>query len=244
VDAELQLLVVEQDDGDRLLVVCYAAHPTLLPAAETRLSADYPGFLERALEAATGAEVFFLSGAVGSMGPGQPGDTGTPLEQARALGEALAGEAAAALAELSLEPRADVAATATAYRMPLLQVRLGRRLRWSPFLVRWLGVDEEAWISAVKLGGLALVGAPGDLSGEIAVELKRRARERGIELWTTSFNGAYLGYISPDRYYESAARGGREGYEMYTMSWGGPQQEEQLTLLTEAALEALGAAPR
>jgi len=116
--------------------------------------------------------------------------------------------------------------------------RLGRWFRWSPFLVRRLGVEDEAWLSVVRLGDLALAGIPGDLSGEIAVNLKARARERGVELWVTSFDGAYVGYISPDHYYETASREGLEGYEMYTMSWGGPQQEELLSRLVGAALDA------
>jgi len=113
--------------------------------------------------------------------------------------------------------------------------RLGRWFRWSPFLVRRLGVEDEAWLSVVRLGDLALAGIPGDLSGEIAVNLKARARERGVELWVTSFDGAYVGHISPDHYYETASREGLEGYEMYTMSWGGPQQEELLSRLVGTA---------
>lgn len=237
VDAELQLTVLEQEDGDRLLVTCYAAHPTLLPPAQMRLSAAYPGFLERALESATGDEAFFLSGAVGSMAP--VATDGAPIEQSRRLGEALARRAVAALPDVRLSGELDVAWTATAYSAPALQVRPRAGLRWSPFLVRALGVEPEGRLTAIRIGDLVVAGFPGDLSGEIAVELKSRARRRGLELWTTSFNGAYLGYISPDRYYASASSGGPAGYEMYTMSWGGSQQEAQLTLLVEAALGAL-----
>jgi hypothetical protein len=132
-----------------------------------------------------------------------------------------------------------VAYAATPYRTPILQARIGSRWRWSPLLLPWLGLSPEGWLSVLKLGDLVLVGAPGDLSGEIALRLKSRVRGRGLELWTTSFNGAYLGYISPDRYYATAATRGREAYEMIAMSWGGPQHEAQLSLLVEAAVDAL-----
>jgi hypothetical protein len=238
VDSELQLLVVEQRDGDRLLVACYAAHPTLLASSQSRLSGDYPAFLERALERDGGSEAFFLSGAVGSMGPERP-PAEAALERARLFGEALAAHALALESEPVLREQLDVAYAAAPYRTPVLQARIGSRWRWSPLLLPWLGLSSEGWLSVLRLGDLVLVGAPGDLSGEIALRLKSQLRGRGLELWTTSFNGAYLGYISPDRYYATAATGGPEAYEMITMSWGGPQQKAQLSLLVEAAVGAL-----
>ena len=58
-------------------------------------------------------------------------------------------------------------------------------------------------------------------------------------MWVLSFNGDYVGYVSPDRYYDTASREGKEGYEMYLMSWCGPQQGELLVRLIRRMVEEL-----
>ena len=70
-----------------------------------------------------------------------------------------------------------------------------------------------------------LVGTPADFCGEISVKLKSWAEERSTDLWVTSFNGDYVGYISPDAYYNDLEENGGLGYERGTMSWIGPDQE-------------------
>ena len=43
-----------------------------------------------------------------------------------------------------------------------------------------------------------------------------------------SFNGDYVGYISPDQYYRDLEPDGSLGYERGVMSWIGPDQEAYL----------------
>jgi len=238
VDGALTWMLVEQDDGDRLVVSSFPAHATVLPAGNVTLSADYPGELEAALERESRTEAFFLAGAVGSMGPTLERGV-EPEVRSRKLGDDLAGRLLPALRRATPVRPGDVASAGAGFSMPPLQVRIGRRLRWSPLIVRWSGIDEQAWLSLVRIGGLVLMGAPGDLSGEVALPIRRRAAQRGVTMWTLSFNGAYVGYLSPDRYYLASPRTRIERYELYTMSWCGPQQEAFLTRLIEDGLEAL-----
>ncbi len=239
VDSDLHFLRLVKDDGESCLVASYTAHATVLGADQTAASSDYPGALERALERRFGGLAIFLAGAVGSVAPvpGAPG--GDDYQRAEALGEALAQRLAEGLAGSAAEERVDIASLGIPLEMPPLQVRITRRLRLSPFLVRGLGVNNGAWLQAVRLGDTVLVGTPSDFSGELALELKAWAAGRGVELQVLSFNGDYIGYVSPDRYYTTAGREGREGYEMYVMSWCGPQQGEFLVRLIQRAVEAL-----
>jgi len=80
---------------------------------------------------------------------------------------------------------------------------------------------------------------PGDFSGESAIALREAASRHGAALWALGFNGDYAGYISPDRYYATARRDGTEGYEMYLMSWCGPNQEAYFAGLADVATRAL-----
>ena len=84
-----------------------------------------------------------------------------------------------------------------------------------------------------------LIGTPADYSGEISVQLKSKAAKKGIDLWVLSFNGDYVGYISPDAYYNELEPDGSLGYERGTMSWIGPQQEAYTTTLIERLIEKL-----
>ncbi len=247
VDPDLQVLRVEKEDGASCTLVSYAAHATVLPAGNMELSAGYPGALERAIERQEGATAMFLAGAVGSMEPvtsaTSEASVAGSFEAAEGLGRLLAGKVEDVVADLVYRERLDIASSGAAFDMPPFQVRLNRYLRLSPWLVPRLGVDNRAWLNGLRIGDAILVGTPSDFSGELSIELKAWAAERGIDLWLLSFNGDYIGYVSPDRYYETASRSGREGYEMYTMSWCGPQQAEVLVRLIRRLVEDLSTGP-
>jgi hypothetical protein len=61
-----------------------------------------------------------------------------------------------------------------------------------------------------------MVGLPCDFSGELVADLTQYAQKKGFQLMITSFNGGYIGYITPDKYYQ------RDTYETLTMNWFGP----------------------
>ncbi len=236
VDPDLHYLLVEKDDGSRAVAVAYGAHATVLRAENMQWSAGYPGYLVRALERDGADLALFLAASVGSMGPVAPGEG---FAAAEAIGEALAARVLPELGALVLKERLDVTSVGVPVTMPPLQVRLNRRLRLSPLLVRSLGINNGAWIGGVRVGRTVLVGTPSDFSGEMSGALKDWGAEQDLDLWVLSFNGDYVGYVSPDRYYLTAERGGREGYEMYVMSWCGPQQGEFLVRLIRRTVEAL-----
>jgi neutral ceramidase len=236
VDPSLQYMVVEKDDQSRAVAVSFGAHATILGPDNMKWSAGYPGYLVRALEREGADMALFLAGAVGSAGPVAPGEG---YAAAEAMGEALAAKILPELRGTVLEEHLDVTSAGVPVTMPPLQVRINRRLRLSPLFVRSLGINNGAWIGGVRVGRTLLVGTPNDFSGEMSPALKDWAAESGLDLWVLSFNGDYVGYASPDRYYTTAVREGKEGYEMYDMSWCGPQQGEFLVRLIRRTVEEL-----
>ena len=224
VDSELSYMFVEQEDGDRCFLVSYSAHPTILGADNMQFTGEYPGFLMRRITEQTGAEAIYLGGAVGSMSP-RPPEEKDPFDRCRAMGTALADKVLRAVANTTLfKDKVDVASIGFPIRLPPFQLRLSENWRISKFLFPILGVDTDGWMHAVRIGDVALVGTPADFCGEISVELKSRTNNRVGNLWVLSFNGDYVGYISPDRYYYKDEKGGY-GYERGLMSWIGPDQE-------------------
>ncbi len=239
VDSELSVLLVEQAGGDRCVVVSYSAHPTILGSDNMEVSGEYPGFLMRHLRAELGVEAIYLGGALGSMGHRAP-EGETDFERSEAMGRALAERALAVLKGLP-EGRSDVAVAAAGFplSLPPYQARLNPDWRFSKYLLPMLGIDHDAWLQGLRLGDTVLVGLPADYSGEISVALKETAAREGIDLWVLSFNGDYVGYISPDRYYSDVEPGGGLGYELGTMSWIGPDQEAYTTNLVSQLVRRL-----
>ena len=250
-DAALDCLVVERDDRRRAILVRYSAHATVLGADSMELSADYPGYLQRAIERRTGAFAVYIGGALGSMGPVPPADSPANGEspdfaRARALGEALADlvvRHTAALADGDFREVAAVRAVGLPLRAPPLQLRVSQGLRLSPIALAAGGVSRDAWLGAIRIGDALVFGVPADLSGEVSAAWKRSARERGVLAVPTSFNGAYLGYVSPDAWYGELRDAKGIRYETGLMSWCGPDQEAYFSALFLAALDGLWPEP-
>jgi len=239
VDGELSYMLVEQKDGDRCFVVSYSAHPTILGADNMKFTGEYPGFIMRRIKERTGAEAIYLGGAVGSMSP-RPPEGGNPLDRCRAMGAALADKVLEAVAGATLfKDKVDVASIGFPVQMPPFQLRLGKNWRVSKLLFPVLGVDTDGWMHAVRIGAIVLVGTPSDYCGEISIDLKSRVQNRISDLWVLSFNGDYVGYISPDKYYYDEDEKGGYGYERGTMSWIGPDQEAFTVSLIMHMIDAL-----
>jgi hypothetical protein len=79
------------------------------------------------------------------------------------------------------------------------------------------------------------LSTPCDFSGELALALKDTLRARGFDAVVTSFNGDYVGYVIPPRYYHLG------GYEPRLMSFYGPYLPDYFTeLLRDLALHLAG----
>ena len=237
-DTELSYMVVEKEGGARCFVVSYSAHPTVLGGSNMEFSGDYPGYLARALERETGGFAMFLGGAVGSMTTRHAGNE-SGFEKAAAIGEGIARHVLDGVDALELRREVEIASVGVLLELPSFQWRIHPSWRLSPFLIRFLGIDSDGWLQCVRVGDAYFAGMPSDFSGEISVRLKDWAHTQGADLWVLSFNGDYVGYISPDAYYATARPDGKEAYEMYLMNWCGPNQEAFFTHLAREAVTAL-----
>ena len=155
-------------------------------------------------------------------------------QQARveAMGAAMADRLLAAVNGLHFEDHVGIASLAAAYTPPPAQARLfSPNWRLSPFAFKLLGVPTTGRLQAARIGSMFLIGMPYDFSGETSREWQQWARERGTDLWVTSFSGAYLGYLSPDKYYHEIGKGlhYNQNYEIGEMNWFGPNQEAYVT---------------
>ncbi len=239
VDDELSYLLVEQSDGDRCYTVSYSAHPTVIGSSTMEYTAEFPGYCQRALEA-DGAFALYLGGALGSMGPRAP-EGADDFARVEAMGEALADLVLRDARNAEFEDKLDVVSVGVLLQLPPLQIRvMSPEWRFSKFLPPLLGIDWDGWIHGLRVGDVVMIGTPCDLSGEISVKWKGAAQEQGLDLWATSFCGDYVGYVSPDKYYDQVTdKNGNPEYETGMMSWIGPHQEAYLTALKDHLITAM-----
>ena len=241
VDPVLNWMLIEKANGKRCYMMRFSGHPTILDDDNMLISAEYPGYLQRAVENATGATAVYLGGAVGSMSPSAP-DAPTPFEKCEAMGNVLAKLVLDASQNPSFTNSADVASISIPIDLPPLQVRLfSTKWRLSPLSRFITGLHTTGWMSAVRVGDAVFVNAPGDFSGEIASTWRDWAKPKGIDLWVSGFSGEYIGYISPDRYYgEVLDSKGNMAYETGQLSWAGPHMEGFFTALMQHMVDDMG----
>ncbi len=241
VDPVLNWLLVEKANGKRCFVMRYSAHPTILDDDNMQFSAEYPGYLQLAIEKATGATAIYLGGGVGSMSPSAP-DAPTAFDKCEALGNALAQLVLQATQAPAFVSNADVVSIGVPLDLPPFQMRLlSTKWRLSPLARYIAGLRSTGWMTAVKVGDIVFVNAPGDFSGEIVATWRQLAAKKGFDLWGSGFSGEYAGYISPDRYYQEVTdKKGNPAYETGVLSWLGPHMEGFFTALMEHMVDVMG----
>ncbi|HWW01466.1 MAG TPA: neutral/alkaline non-lysosomal ceramidase N-terminal domain-containing protein [Candidatus Acidoferrum sp.] len=214
VDPEFSFVVLKQKAGTTAVLGSYAAHATVLSGDMMEFSADYPGCWERAMEQATSGMALFLAGGVGSSSqvPGADGFAG-----AERMGQALAAALLEQLPHTALTNRLDFGLLGLDVSLPPLNVRVTDGVRLRPWLASdLLSVRKTCLIQAFRLGDSLWVSTPCDFSAELALEIKDSLKAIGASTVVTSFNGDYIGYVIPLRYYHL------NGYEPRLMSFFGP----------------------
>ncbi len=214
VDPEFSFLLLRQERGRTAVLGSYSAHATVLGADVMEFSGDYPGEWQRAVEASTGGLAVFLAGGVGSHGPvaGAKGFAG-----AERMGRALAAGVLERLPGVPVSATVPLGSAAVEVGLPELNARISDGVRLRPWLAGLLlPVRDTCVIQAVRIGATAWVSTPCDFSGELALGVKDHLRARGADAVVTSFNGGYVGYVIPRKYYHLS------GYEPRTMSFHGP----------------------
>jgi len=245
VDSAANFCVVQQNAGAKCILMRYSAHPTVYGERMTDFSAEYPGAFQRAVAKDTGTEAIYLGGAVGSMGPQAPEVLGDTAARVEAMGQGLARKLIAGMAELKFEDTVDIASLVFQFGMPQFQIRpVSPHWRISPVFSRFFGgLPPVGRVQMARIGNMVFVGMPYDFSGETASDWRLWAARQGINLWVTSHSGAYLGYLSPDKYYNVVEPDGGMDYETGLMNWFGPNTEAYMTDLFHHGFEKLVGAP-
>lgn len=226
-------LRAEQAQGKKALIGIFAAHATTLGGNNWQFSADYPGYFYHRLEAAGIDLPVFCAGSVGSHGPESQGKD---FEKSQYLGETLADSVLKYSRMIVMTDTITLTAFQVKMELPSFQVRLTDGLRLAPFLSEKLFPPVGAvFVQSARIGHFIWTTTPADFSGESAINHQNNLYHKGFASAITSFNGAYVGYVLPAKYYHY------NEYESRVMSWFGPNMGPYMDEIIYRMTESLTA---
>jgi neutral/alkaline ceramidase-like enzyme len=190
VDNELTVLRVDGAGGEPLAaVVNWTAHPTFMGAQHMEFSGDWPGHLQRTLEAliGRGVTVLYFNGAEGDQSPTPRVGRAPAWEQAERYGRELALEAWHVWA--SIRPQAVSNFVARFEPCPL-----PARVAHPDFMRtggKEYGLDEAKMATllerlcptathctSLRVGDWVIAGVPGELAAGLGLRIKAAVREK------------------------------------------------------------------
>ena len=235
VDSLLRVIEVHHSDSSKLLLMSFTAHATCLFARDIVLSRDYPGKLVDAIEKQGYDFVMFMAGAVGSH-------AGKVPEQGWSCVDLMSEEVAKGF--LSNRDRLFNVndSTLVMHRVPLLlsetQAKVLKDWRLRSWTFDLAFGDYPEFLTVLRVGNIVMLGTPCDFSGEFNRSIDALAERHGLHAMVTSFNGGYIGYVTPGKYYDE------DHYETQLMSWYGPGNGEYIEhCMEQLMLSVLTPAP-
>lgn len=217
----LNLVSFSQDNGRKAVIGIFAAHATTISTWNDEYSGDYPGYFQRSLEAKGTDLALFFAGTVGSHTNKGKGEK---FEKAKYVGETLADSAMVVINTMEYDSVMTIASATTQLEIPKLQAfSISAKRKLSPFMGSKLMPElKSMYLQGLKLNDFIWLTFPYELSGEYGIDLKNALQLEGYNSALTSFNGQYLGYIVPQKYYYY------DTYEARLMGWYGPSMGDYL----------------
>ena len=214
-DGLIRLLQFKKATGESALICTFSGHATLFEDSMWNyLSRDYPGSLVDRLEKKSADFAMFMAGAVGSTGPEAHGQT--DFAEIRNYAGDLATRIERTVPQIQTKPDSVLTLLTLPLSLREPHPRIADNWRVRPWLFYAVFGDYPSDLKALRIGQTVLLGTPCDFSGELVADFKPLAQKKGVNLMITSFDGGYVGYITPDQYYHQRT------YETRDMNWFGP----------------------
>ena len=215
---DFSFISVEQTGRKKAIIGSFGAHSTTMGSGNMEVSADYPGYWERKIEQSSADLALFCGGSMGSQ---SPSGEGKGFDKPKLIGESLADSLNAHLSGLVLNNKTVLSAISLKMFLPEYHIRLTTRINLTSYLSKKLmPLPENVYVQALRIGNLVWITAPCDFSGEYALQIKNALAAKGFSANVSSFNGSYVGYIIPGRYFYL------DEYESKLMGWFGPNMGE------------------
>ncbi|MBL7968385.1 MAG: neutral/alkaline non-lysosomal ceramidase N-terminal domain-containing protein [Prolixibacteraceae bacterium] len=211
-------IYLEQLGGKKAVMGSFSAHSTTMGAGNMEISGDYPGYWQRKMEATSVDLAVFLAGSVGSQ---SPVGEGKEFERPKMIGESLADSLNRYLPKTKLDRTIPLSAVSIKMPLPEFHIRISdHRNLTTAVSDKLMPFPMNPYLQTIRIGQFVWISTPADFSGEYAVQIKNNLAVKGFQANISSFNGSYVGYIIPSRYFYM------DEYESKTMGWFGPNMGE------------------
>lgn len=228
-DSWLRLVKIRQDTGKEAVMITYNAHNNGLRHDMPMLSNDYVGALLGNLQNKNNIDfALFASGMVASHNWNGKGDD---YESVAKGGKVLSDLVVLQLPQIATKSIDKIKFATLPIEVREPQFRLNEEFKVSKWLFEAVIGKLDAYMSVLQVGDIVLVGMPCDFSGELFAEIATITAQKKQNLVITSFNGAYIGYISHDRLY------GSQHSEIKDMNWVAPESSWYFTEITKKLLK-------
>jgi len=215
---DFSFITVEQTGRKKAVIGSFSAHSTTMGAGNMEISADYPGYWERKMEQTSADLALFFAGSVGSQ---SPVGEGKGFDKPKLIGEALADSLNVHLPKAILNNTVTFSTLSLKLQLPQYHMRATTKINLSTWLSKKLmPLPENAYLQTLRIGNMVWITAPCDFSGEYALQIKNALAAKGFSANVSSFNGSYVGYVIPGRYFYLYE------YEPKLMGWFGPDMGE------------------
>lgn len=213
-NSDFSYFFIQQKEGKKAVIGSFAAHSTCMGDKNMEISADYPGYWERKMENTAVDYAIFMAGSMGSQ---TNSGEGKGFEKPRFIGESLADSTISHLKNVVTTDSVLLASATIKLNLPEYHFRITTTRNLSTSLTKKLmPMPENACLQEIRLGNMIWITTPSDFSGEFALQLKNTLAVKGFDANVTSFNGSYVGYIIPGRYFYL------DEYEPKLMGFFGP----------------------
>lgn len=240
VDKGLTVTRIDYENGKPMAVlVNWTAHPTFMDVKDMHVSGGWPGYLQRELEQwiGDGVTVIYYNGAEGDQSP--IGISGVShYEKAENYGRALAIKVFKLFYEVKTESKIEFNYNYSKVELPQRRVHPsfmetgGTEYNLTPEALEVvLKVMSPATtsIGAVRIGDLLIVGAPGELTAGLGLQIKNQLIENGIKYPTIGgLANEWISYILTAEQYNNGG-----GYESSVSFYGDKLGE----IITEAMID-------
>ena len=224
VDGEASVMTVEAASGGVIAtLVNFAAHADILGKRNFQVTADFPGYVCRALEEARGGTALFFNGALGDAYPIQtiedPNDEKglRTYEQAESTGRAMAAEVAKALSGASYVSDPHILIRKADIDLPVSNwiLHVMRLMRIFKRKLHAGKVRTESWL--VEIDGAQILTLPGQAFCQIGLELK--AALPGPHKFIFGLANDELAYIMPPEEWDPSRRSEEEVATLGKGTW-------------------------
>jgi hypothetical protein len=211
-------------------MVSYSAHPTNISHLSLALSGDYPSSLVSRAEHHGYDFAMFASSMIGSHRV--KGIAESEFALCDTLGARLYKKVSTATMTRIQDSAISSAIIPIDYGPSQLHLLQNYKVRDWAFRVLFRKLNGD--IRYLKIGNIILLGTPCDFSGEISERdaLGKIAQGQGENLFITSFNGDYVGYITYDDHYGHA-----DQEEVMAMNWVGPYYGSYYSQIVKKIIE-------